>query len=473
MNPHVRDNGLESQCGFLRSKSCNDAVFPLKTALQLRKEHGLESFVVFVDLVKAFDTVNHELMFLVLEKYGYPPRMVSTIRKMYEQFSLCIKKGEEEELIDYLIGVHQGDNLAPLLFVLVFQAAMETLELTEERAKISSPTYRYFPDTKKGEPRGRMTGHNVKSKGTEISHWLSLYADDSAFILPSRDDAKRTANLVKTHLQRFGLQMHTGTDQKKSKTEVLHVPAKGEKSTPSDIQPIILTDNSQITFTSEFTYLGSIIASSLSDDKDVLHRITKANSAFGSLRSLIFGNRYLPLKIKRYLYMAIPINLLLWGSENWALSAQMLTKLESFHTKSCRAILGITMWEVSMYKVKNKYILSRLGVPSMKNIIHYRRLMWMQKIAAMPITRYPRIFLNAWVPLNRPVGRPNLTTRQSFLNSLHYCDSEGILKFNCPNGKLNEWVKKASDSLDWTEMTEKLRDVRIINEVDFYKTYYN
>ena len=145
-------------------------------------------------------------------------------------FSLCIKKGEEEELINYLIGVHQGDNLAPLLFVLVFQAAMETLEQTEERAKISSPTYRYFPDTKKGEPRGRLTGQNVKSKGTEIFHWLSLYADDSAFILPSRDDAKRTANLVKTHLQRFGLQMHTGTDKKKSKTEVLHVPAKGKKA---------------------------------------------------------------------------------------------------------------------------------------------------------------------------------------------------------------------------------------------------
>ena len=45
-----------------------DAVFPLKPAIQLRREHNLESFVVFVDLVKAFDTINHKLMILVLKK---------------------------------------------------------------------------------------------------------------------------------------------------------------------------------------------------------------------------------------------------------------------------------------------------------------------------------------------------------------------------------------------------------------------
>ena len=82
----------------------------------------------------------------------------------------------------------------------------------------------------------------------------------------------------------------------------------------------------------------------------------------------------------------------------------------------------------------------------MKNIIHYKSLMGMQKIVAIPITRYPRIFLNIWVWVSstHPIGRPNLTTCQSFLNSLHYCNSESILKFKCPNGKLNEWVKKLS-----------------------------
>ena len=96
----------------------------------------------------------------------------------------------------------------------------------------------------------------------------------------------------------------------------------------------------------------------------------------------------------------------------------------------------------------------------------------MQKIASMPITWYPRIFLNTWVSSTRPIGRPNLTICQSFFNSLEYCNIEGIRKFKARNGQLNNCVQEASDYKVWTKMKEKLRKVRIINEVDFYKTYY-
>jgi len=163
--------------------------------------------------------------------------------------------------------------------------------------------------------------------------------------------------------------------------------------------------------------------------------------------------------------MAIPVNLLLWGSENWALSERMLSKLESFHTKCCRAILGISMWEVSMYRVKNIHILARLSLPSMGNLIHYRRLMWMRKIAIMPLNRNPRKFLNAWISTNRPVGRPNLTTRDSFVKSLQYCN------FICPHGKLNTWVPQANNYSNWKKMTESLRQTQSLTDVEFYKTY--
>ena len=48
--------------------------------------------------------------------------------------------------IEYLTGVHQGDNLDPPLFVLVFQAAMESLELTNECKDIVKPRYKYLPN---------------------------------------------------------------------------------------------------------------------------------------------------------------------------------------------------------------------------------------------------------------------------------------------------------------------------------------
>ena len=69
----------------------------------------------------------------------------------------------------------------------------------------------------------------------------------------------------------------------KVKPEVLQIPTKGSESTTSDTKPIILYNDTQITFTPAFTYLGSIIPSCLSDTKDVTNRLSKANSVFGSL----------------------------------------------------------------------------------------------------------------------------------------------------------------------------------------------
>ena len=105
--------------------------------------------------------------------------------------------------------------------------------------------------------------------------------------------------------------MHTGTEDKNTKTEVIFIPRRRPHPTPPNTCPITLSDGTRITFYERFTYLGSVIHQSLSDDEDVHRRITKATQAFGSLRSLIFGNPHLPLKIKQYLYMAIPVNLLL------------------------------------------------------------------------------------------------------------------------------------------------------------------
>ena len=96
--------------------------------------------------------------------------MVHTIKRMYAQFSLLVTRGGEQVTIDYLIGVHQGDNLAPLLFVLVFQPAMESLKTTEERKKISVPTYCFPPDTTRWLPRGQLSSQNTQLKGTNASH---------------------------------------------------------------------------------------------------------------------------------------------------------------------------------------------------------------------------------------------------------------------------------------------------------------
>ena len=120
---------------------------------------------------------------------------------MYEKFALELKNAIKKMQINYLTVVHQGDNLATLLFVLVFQAAMESLELTNKCESINKPEYKYFPNTQKDKPRGRLIGQGIKAKGRNFTHWLSLYVNNSTFILLTREDATRTVNSALNHLK--------------------------------------------------------------------------------------------------------------------------------------------------------------------------------------------------------------------------------------------------------------------------------
>jgi hypothetical protein len=55
------------------------------------KNHNLPSFVAFFDLVKAYDTANHNLLLEILKKYGAPPKFVDVIKTMYTDLKVILK----------------------------------------------------------------------------------------------------------------------------------------------------------------------------------------------------------------------------------------------------------------------------------------------------------------------------------------------------------------------------------------------
>ena len=66
----------EQQCGFRPGRGCNDAIFTIKMAMKKRKEHSQETWILFLDLVKAFDRVPRELLWELLSKFGVPGKLV-------------------------------------------------------------------------------------------------------------------------------------------------------------------------------------------------------------------------------------------------------------------------------------------------------------------------------------------------------------------------------------------------------------
>ena len=60
----------ESQFGFLSRHTCEHAIAELSGRLLQAKELGQHSATVFLDLSKAFDTLNHQVLLYKLECCG-------------------------------------------------------------------------------------------------------------------------------------------------------------------------------------------------------------------------------------------------------------------------------------------------------------------------------------------------------------------------------------------------------------------
>ena len=119
---------MKYQFGSSPGVGCQDGTFTIKTLLQTRHNHDLPTYVAFVDLIKEFDTVDHTLMLHILKKYGAPPKLRSSIARMYQDLKVVLKIGKTKEKMSQTVSVRQGDCTEPVLFLFMVMAFAETLE---------------------------------------------------------------------------------------------------------------------------------------------------------------------------------------------------------------------------------------------------------------------------------------------------------------------------------------------------------
>ena len=79
------------------------------------------------------------------------------------------------------------------------------------------------------------------------------------------------------------LLMHSGIEEKRSKTEVMHFPTRHLLSSDKDTENLVLDNGSIVHFCTKFKYLGSIFTPDLTDFADINNRIQKASFALGKL----------------------------------------------------------------------------------------------------------------------------------------------------------------------------------------------
>ena len=65
-------------------RSCYDNVFTIKQTIKKRREFNFETHIAFLDLEKAFDRVNRNQQWQILDKRGIPYHLIEVIKSLYK-----------------------------------------------------------------------------------------------------------------------------------------------------------------------------------------------------------------------------------------------------------------------------------------------------------------------------------------------------------------------------------------------------
>ena len=111
------DKVMDEQGGFRAGRGCNDQIFAVKQIVEKTIEKDKKTYMAFVDLEKAYDSVSREKLKKVLDEYGVKGKLLRAVQALYVDGRARVKVGRVEYvLFGVCKGVRRGCTLSPWLF---------------------------------------------------------------------------------------------------------------------------------------------------------------------------------------------------------------------------------------------------------------------------------------------------------------------------------------------------------------------
>ena len=374
----------ESQSGFRAGRSTTDMIFSVRQLQEKCQEQNQPLYLAFIDLTKAFDLVSRSGLFQLLKKIGCPPKLHSIIQSFHTDTSSTVSyNGASSDPFPISSGVKQGCVLAPTLFGIFF-----SLLLLYAFSENEDGVYLH---TRSSGRLFNLARLRAKTKVRHVTVREALFADDAALVTHTQEALQRLIDRFSHACEEFGLTINI------KKTEVM---GQG-----TDSWPIVYIGSQELNVVDKFQYLGSIISSNLSLESEINHRTAKAAAVMSKLHKRVWSNKNLTENTKMKVYRACVLSTLLYSSEAWVTYAAQERKLNSFHLRCLRRILGIR-WQD---RVPNTDVLERAGLPSIFTLLSQRRLRWLGHVRRMDDGRIPKDLLYGELASGaRSQGRPRL-----------------------------------------------------------------
>ena len=155
---------------------------------------------------------------------------------------------------------------------------------------------------------------------------------------------------------------------------------------------------------------------------------------------------------KYLIFWAIPINLLLWGCESWALRETTLRKLEVFLHRGIRKFLRIDTTQVIDERITNGSVRTRFfSIPTIRNQIAQRQLTFIGKVVRNRDDQLPTQLLTAWCNNKRKRGAPLQNNKKNLAQNIRL-----LIPGAAKDGLLTSWVYFALDAVYWHHLISLL-----------------
>ena len=107
----------EEQCGFRQGRGCMDQVFAVRQVCVKYLTNGKDVFWAFMDLEKAYDTIDRHGMWQILRVYAVGGKLLKAVQRCYVDSRACVWVGNNVcEWFPVDVVLRQGCAMFPCLF---------------------------------------------------------------------------------------------------------------------------------------------------------------------------------------------------------------------------------------------------------------------------------------------------------------------------------------------------------------------